>query len=55
MHINEFCYWDRENRYFPAEIALGKFNLRNGIINTDVYHALVHPGRVLFFFNKISK
>lgn len=44
MHINDFCYWESGNRHYPAEIALAKFNLKNGIIKEDVYHSLIQPG-----------
>ncbi|KAI4463621.1 gamma-interferon inducible lysosomal thiol reductase gilt [Holotrichia oblita] len=44
MHINEFCYWEKEDRSFPAEIALGKFNFQDGIVKEDVFHMLVQPG-----------
>ncbi|GJQ82854.1 mael [Trypoxylus dichotomus] len=55
MHINEFCYWEKGNTYYPAEIALGKFNLRNGIIIEDVYHTFVHPGPLPLGYSAIAR
>ncbi|KAK9753892.1 piRNA pathway germ-plasm component [Popillia japonica] len=55
MHINEFCYWEKEDQYFPAEIALGKFNLREGIIKEDIFHMLVHPGPLPLGYSAIVK
>ncbi|KRT81651.1 hypothetical protein AMK59_5331 [Oryctes borbonicus] len=55
MHVNAFCHWEKEDRHFPAEIALAKFNLRNGIITEDVYHKLVHPGPLPLGYSAIAK
>ncbi|XP_022912783.1 protein maelstrom homolog [Onthophagus taurus] len=45
IHINNFLYHDISRKYYPAEIALGKFNLQNGIIKNEVYHSVIYPGK----------
>lgn len=42
FHVNTFCYSVTNKRYYPAEIAVSKFNLRDGV--WDVYHTFCHPG-----------
>ncbi|XP_019865850.1 protein maelstrom homolog [Aethina tumida] len=44
IHINTFCYRDTEDKYYPAEIALLQFNLRDGVHEKNIFHRMVHPG-----------
>lgn len=46
FHVNTFCYSPTHKRHYPAEIAIAKFNLRDGV--WDVYHAVCNPG--IFFY-----
>lgn len=37
-----YCY--RHKKYYPAEIGVCKFNLKNGI--DKIFHAIIHPGEL---------
>ncbi|KAK3921279.1 Protein maelstrom-like protein [Frankliniella fusca] len=41
IHSNVYCYWGQQKRYIPAEVAISKFNLKNGVI--DTYHVFPAP------------
>jgi len=44
MHVNIFVHVPEKNAYVPAEIALTKFSIHKGII--DTYQAFPRPGRI---------
>jgi len=44
LHVNIFVYVPEENAYVPAEIALTKFSINKGII--DTYQAFPRPGKI---------
>lgn len=50
LHINYFCYVSGENQYYPAEIALSRFNLQNGVTEKDTYHAMCKPGMYVYMY-----
>lgn len=52
MHFNDFCFSESTKRYYPAEVAICKFSLRNGVKVGDVYHSFINPGN---FIGKRSK
>lgn len=45
IHINYFCFCNSERRYYPAEIAVARFTLQNGILSENVFHNIIHPGK----------
>lgn len=46
IHINDFFYCRSDKRHYPAEIALLRFNLNYGVLDSNIYHAIVQPGRL---------
>lgn len=44
IHINNFCYSNTDQRYYPAEIAVVQFNFSNGI--EKIFHRLIKPGNI---------
>lgn len=41
IHTNVYCYWGEKKKYIPAEVAISKFNLTNGVL--DTYHVFPAP------------
>ncbi|XP_066146624.1 protein maelstrom isoform X1 [Euwallacea fornicatus] len=44
VHCNIFCYLGAEDRFWPAEIALLAFDLKDGVKPENVFHRMVQPG-----------
>ncbi|CAH0560062.1 unnamed protein product [Brassicogethes aeneus] len=53
LYINSFVYQETEDRYFPAEIGLLSFNLREGVLQENIYHSMIQPGQLpMGYFNE---
>lgn len=56
VHVNYYCK-TTEGMFIPAELAISKFNLEDGV--KDTYHILIDPGNDILLavecrvFNKI--
>ncbi|XP_025835039.1 protein maelstrom homolog [Agrilus planipennis] len=46
ISINEFCFFNGNKRFIPAEIAVIKFNLQDGVIADNVFHYIIKPGKL---------
>lgn len=46
IHINDFFYCRSDKRHYPAEIALLRFNLNYGVLDSNIYHVITQPGRL---------
>ncbi|KAF2896622.1 hypothetical protein ILUMI_09553 [Ignelater luminosus] len=46
VHMNHFCYCNATNEYIPAEMAVCRFTLREGVTPENVYHEIVKPGPI---------
>ncbi|XP_019878625.2 protein maelstrom homolog [Aethina tumida] len=55
IHINNFCYRQTVDKYYPAEIALLKFNLRDGVQEKNIFHSMVHPGQLPLGFTASAR
>lgn len=40
-HANIYCYWGPEKLYIPCELAISKFSLLEGVV--DTYHVFPAP------------
>ncbi|KAF5281966.1 hypothetical protein FQA39_LY00490 [Lamprigera yunnana] len=44
IHVNYFCHCTSNDRYYPAEVGIVKFNLRHGVLEENVYNEICKPG-----------
>ena len=44
IHVNIFVKTDDDELYYPAEMAICKFSVRDGVL--DTYHTFIDPGTV---------
>lgn len=51
--VNYYCEVVTQNRYYPAEIAVVRFSLRNGVDINDIYHIIFNSGKNKIYFNFI--
>lgn len=51
IYTNYFCYYENKKVYFPAEISICSFTLKDGVLEENVFHKLIHPGTILFIYS----
>ncbi|XP_050308163.1 protein maelstrom homolog [Anthonomus grandis grandis] len=44
IDINIFCHYQMEDRYWPAEISVLCFNLKDGVKPENIFHSMIMPG-----------
>ncbi|XP_017769655.1 PREDICTED: protein maelstrom homolog isoform X2 [Nicrophorus vespilloides] len=46
LHFNTFCYCDSNQKHYPAEVAMVRFNLNEGIEDGNMFSSIIQPGRI---------
>ncbi|KAL3282473.1 hypothetical protein HHI36_005656 [Cryptolaemus montrouzieri] len=42
--MNSFCQHSQSKVYSPCEVAIAGFSLKQGVLNDNIYHAMIKPG-----------
>jgi len=54
IHVNYFCYCTNK-QYYPAEIAVARFTLREGVTPDNVFHMMCKPGSLPLGYSAQAK
>ncbi|XP_076274918.1 protein maelstrom homolog [Rhynchophorus ferrugineus] len=49
IDINIFCHCETSNRYYPAEISVLKFNIKDGVVEANLFYSMVDSASMCFF------
>ncbi|KAF7287214.1 hypothetical protein GWI33_002035 [Rhynchophorus ferrugineus] len=44
IDINVFCHCETSNKYYPAEISVLKFNIKDGVMEDNIFYSMVDSG-----------
>ncbi|XP_076274872.1 protein maelstrom homolog isoform X2 [Rhynchophorus ferrugineus] len=55
IDINIFCHCETSNRYYPAEISVLKFNIKDGVVEANLFYSMVDSGPLPAGYKCIAK